>query len=401
MRLRLQKAIDHRLGLFLFFWIRPISLLLGKIMRRDHSLEVREQIVVMKLLGGGSLFVALPTLKAIRDRYPDKRITLVCTPGVRAYGELTGVFDDFAVIDTRSMWSTIWSGLGSLRKSFRADIHINFEIHSKMAGLFSLFTCARNRIGFYMQWNAWKHGVTTHALFYNEITPIYVAYEQIIALLGATKPSDREIEDHLLSANAWAGRVAMNEDGCEPRNVAIAAFSSELCPEREFSPGEWRRLLGQLFASKKPTLHLLGGPADKSKSTELACTLREADFEVVEHTGQLSLRDSVAKMLVCDELLTIDSGLNHIARRLRLPIRSYWGPTHPRRLLAPVLGLREEICAADVFCSPCVHIIDRPPCMGDNVCMKSHVGAALKRVNDRGWLVHLSFRDRGHGRSPG
>ena len=387
MRLRVQKWIDHRLGLFLFFWIRPVSLLLGKLLKRRHDLRIDRHIVVMKLLGGGSLFVALPTLLAIRRRYPDKRITLVCTPGVRVYGEMCGVFDDYAVIRTDSFWRILTSGLGSLRKCFRADCHINFEIHSKMAGLFSLFTCARNRIGFYMQWNAWKHGVTTHALFYNEITPIYVAYEQIVALLDAEKPGDDELEAHLRGVHGFEPAPA-----AVPTELAIAAFSSELCPEREFSAEEWGRLLAATYGSERPKLHVLGGPGDLAKSEELCSVLRDAGYDVEEHTGKLKLRDSVAVILRCGELLTIDSGLNHIARRLRVRIRSYWGPTHPRRLLAPIEGLEEHVHAADAFCSPCVHIIDRPPCLGDNVCMQSHLGGSLEPCNRKGWLVHKSFR---------
>ncbi|PIE21848.1 MAG: hypothetical protein CSA62_15355 [Planctomycetota bacterium] len=392
MRLRVQKWIDHRLGLFLFFWIRPVSLLLGKLLKRNHQLRVDRHIVVMKLLGGGSLFVALPTLLAIRRRYPDKRITLVCTPGVLVYGELTGVFDDYAVIRTSSLWRILSSGISSLTKCFRADCHINFEIHSKMAGLFSLFTCARNRIGFYMQWNAWKHGVTTHALFYNEITPIYVAYEQVIRLLDGVKPSDDEIEEHLRQVHGFeSAGESRRKAGQLPRELAIAAFSSELCPEREFSPEEWERLLASSFPEESPKLHVLGGPSDGPKSARLCHRLRQAGYEVEEHTGQLSLRDSVQVLLGCEELLTIDSGLNHIARRLRMRIRSYWGPTHPRRLLAPIAGLEELVYAADVFCSPCVHIIDQPPCLGDNVCMQSQLGRSLEETNRSGWLVHKSY----------
>lgn len=48
------KWIDHNLGLFIFFWICPVSLLLGKILGRDHNLTIEKHIVVIKMLGGGS-----------------------------------------------------------------------------------------------------------------------------------------------------------------------------------------------------------------------------------------------------------------------------------------------------------------------------------------------------------
>ncbi len=389
MRLRVQKWIDHNFGLFIFFWIRPVSLLLGKLLRRDHDLTIRKHIVVMKLLGGGSLFVALPTLKAIRDRYPDQRITLVCTPMVRPFAELTGVFDDFAVIRTDSAPLLLVSAFRSLYRCFKADCLINFEIHSKMAGLFSLLTCSRNRIGFYMQWNAWKHGVTTHALFYNEIAPIHIAYEQVIHYLDANKPSDTEITAHLGEANGFRLGPLRRTPRAE---IALGAFSSGLCPEREFLPDEWLQILQPKFRPGDTRIHLLGGPGDRAKADVLMSQLQAAGYQVSDHCGQLSLRDSVQVILDCDEFLTIDSGLNHVVRRLGVKITSYWGPTDPLHLLAPIEGLDEDVHAVSLFCSPCVHIIDSSPCQGNNLCLKSHLEQPVQTVNERGWLVHKAFR---------
>ena len=64
------KLIDNYVGRLAIAVLRPAAKLLGLVLRRDHDLTLGDEIVWMKMLGGGSLLVAMPMLLGFRRAHP-------------------------------------------------------------------------------------------------------------------------------------------------------------------------------------------------------------------------------------------------------------------------------------------------------------------------------------------
>src|SRR4051812_9044210 len=107
MHLRTQRTLDNYVGGLGIAVLRPATMLLGSLLRRDHSLAVRKEVVWIKLLGGGSLLMAMPALLGFRRAHPNTRMVLVTTPGVKPFAELVGVFDEYRIIDNRGAASLL------------------------------------------------------------------------------------------------------------------------------------------------------------------------------------------------------------------------------------------------------------------------------------------------------
>ena len=83
-------------------------------------------------------------------------------------------------------------------------------------------------------------------------------------------------------------------------------------------------------------------------------------------------------------MLTNDTGPMHLAVGLGRPTVCLFGPVKPEHYghhADDVVTLYSP-----VFCSPCVHEIDEPPCNGNNVCMRQLspdlvVGAVLQLLD--------------------
>ena len=96
-----KQRVDRIFGPWLVVLLRPLAQLAGKLLGRDHSSAPRGEIVFIKLLGGGSLLIALPALLGVRRRYPNLSLTLVCGSPVAPFARLIGIFDRMEVMNDR------------------------------------------------------------------------------------------------------------------------------------------------------------------------------------------------------------------------------------------------------------------------------------------------------------
>src|SRR3954468_18278078 len=117
MNLRTQRALDNYLGRFAIGVLRPATRVLGKLLGRDHRLTVGKEIVWIKMLGGGSLLLAMPMLLGMRRKFPEVRMVLITTPSVRPFADLVGVFDEYRIIRMDGAWSLLSSGLAAFFKT--------------------------------------------------------------------------------------------------------------------------------------------------------------------------------------------------------------------------------------------------------------------------------------------
>ena len=380
------RKIDFYLGAVLIVLLRPASIILGTILRRNHDIVIRKQLVVTKIKGGGSLLLALPALLSLRKKYPDKIFTLVTSAEVKPFAELMGVFDEFVIINISNLFYAFVSSLSAVRKVWRANGLINFEIHSKLTTAFSSLSCARNRFGFYHETNSWQRDVITHLFFYNITSPVYINYNQVALALGATILPYKEVADFFVKHNQLQTPPVDEQTD----KVVLAPFCSDLGKEREFSAQHWTKIFETKFKNKKPLLFIVGGKNDVERASLLALHLKEAlpDFKIINRVGETTLRESAIIIKSAHEFLTIDSGLNHISRLTGdVRITSYWGPTDPSTRLAPFPNLSETVVYKKLFCSPCVHAVAFPPCKGNNICMKQYVSEDLNQYSTGGWLI--------------
>ncbi|MBL7799980.1 MAG: glycosyltransferase family 9 protein [Chitinophagales bacterium] len=381
------RKLDFLLGSVMIVLLRPASILLGTILRRNHDMVIRKHLVVLKIKGGGSLLLAMPAMLSLRKKYPDKRFTLVTSAEVKPFAELMGVFDEIVLVDTTRFFAFFFSTIAAIRKSFRADGFINFEIHSKLTTVFSSLSCARNRFGFYHETNSWQRDVITHLFFYNITSPVYINYNQVALVLGANILNYREVSDFFLQHNALGKPSAQDA----PAQIVLAPFCSDLGKEREFTPEQWAEILKAELGDQNSTVVILGGKGDVSRAGALASHLTKSNpkLNFINLVGKTTLHESAILIKSANVFFTIDSGLNHIARLMGEgpQIVSYWGPTDPSTRLAPFPTINETVVYKKMFCSPCVHVVATPPCKGNNICMQQYAKADLNQYSTGGWLI--------------
>jgi ADP-heptose:LPS heptosyltransferase len=399
MKLRTKLIVDYYVGGLLHVVLKPAAIVLGKICRRPHGLVPCETLTIVKMLGGGSLAIAYPALLALRRTPGLKKLQVVTTPAIQPFARALGVFDEILIIRDGNAFALLLDGIGAIGRLFRTDAIADLEIHSRLTTVFCLLTCARNRIGFYTDNSFWRRRISTHLLFCNYSNGIYHSYDQIAALFGVAVPEAAECRRSFRIAVTPSGGAS---EGV--RLVAVAPCCSDLSPERMLSQEEWCRIVQSRLAgtsgSKVLHIHLLGGPDDHPYLESLGMALGHAlpEARVVNHAGDFSLGDSIQFLGSVEQLLCIDSALLHFARLLGVPTVSFWGPTDPQTLLRPWHGSSDEVIYRKISCSPCVHLAQRPPCNGNNICMRLAADPGRHEDPNPAWVIEERRSDR-HSRS--
>lgn len=369
MNLDKKKWIDFWVGNFLILVLKPVVCFLGKLLKRNHNPIPQGEVAFLKLLGGGSLVIALPALLSVKNQYPNQKMLLITTPAIKPFAETLGIFDDYVVINDNSLKNLIISSFKALKRLWRIDTIVDYEVHSRLSTLFCLFTCARNRLGFYREDVKDRQFLATHTVFFNLFYGSWYFYEQLSKLLGCEILGPEIVRDHMIKHN--------NLKKDSPTNlikIGIGHGCSDLSPERMLGKEQWlKHFQNHLEPNSTYELHFFGGPKEKQIGDDiieyLNQNLKNASF--INQCGKLKLVESIQKLFQMDEFHGIDSALLHFSRLMGLDTIAYFGPTMPQSLIKPLPYLKEKIYYNQLACSPCVHVTETPPCLGNNQCIKN------------------------------
>jgi ADP-heptose:LPS heptosyltransferase len=357
----------------------------GFLLRRDHSLHPKGDILIIKLLGAGSLFIALPNLLELRRRFSDRRICLLTSKRVAGFAHVIKIFDEIHVIETDGFFSLAISIVKAIYRLFGIDTVIDLEPYSRGATLIAALLCARNRLAFFIDEPFWKRRIATHLLFLSHSSAVHQFYDQLFGLLSIAPAGRVQVRTHLLSQ-----RLPIAPKTAGQRRICIGPACSDLARERQLTPTGWVYVLSKRFSPNDVVrFEVIGAPNDRAFGEKIADAIRGAfpSATVDNSCGVYKPAEVFSAIERADEFWGIDSLLLHIARALQKPTTSFWGPTAPYILLRDMSPELDHVFYEKISCSPCVHISARPPCRGDNICLQRISGVAESRERAPLWLV--------------
>jgi ADP-heptose:LPS heptosyltransferase len=356
-----------------------ISLLLLARPRRRRSSPVEPRtIVVLKLLGLGSIIQATRLLAALRTKYPQAEIVFVTRKGNE---ELTNRIPGIAstrTIDDASLLSLLVSFLATVRglRSRPDCCFVNLEAYSRLGVLITACSGARWAAGFYRQASDFNlRRIYDVFVYFNAGAPISEVYLQLGRAFGAgelpasllelrTSSSDvEEVDTVLKERNVDAGAAML---------IAINPNASQLRLERRWPVEKFSELIDSLLDQLPDAIVLLVGSFAERECTASVKSMVHARSaaRVIDLAGGLSLGGLVALLRKSALLVTNDSGPMHMAMNVGTPTLALFGPVEPGHYFTQDARAKHAVIYHRVYCSPCVHHFEVAPCRGDNVCMK-------------------------------
>ena len=395
--------IDRTVALPLAWATNLAARAAGPILQRDHTVKQGDvkTIAVAKLLGMGSIIQATPMLHDLRKSFPEAKIIFLTTKANRGLIERLHMIDEGIYVDDsepKVLAATTARAVTQLLAR-RVDLYFDLEVYSAGASILSILSGARNRVGFYRGSARFKKGLYTHLTVFNPRVPIAAIYRQLHLSVGGHMGGPAHYGPVAVLAadvTSLASTLTKQSLKLDAKYVVVNANASDLLLERRWPIDKYVALIVEL-TGRGHQIVLVGAKSEAAYVGEIMALLPSSVKErVVDTSGKLSLGELFALIKGAACTVTNDTGPMHFSIALDRPTVCLFGPVSPDHY-----GVRKsnvETLYHAVYCSPCAHEIDTPPCAGVNVCMQlievPEVLAAVQRQLDgKPALVRLPLLD--------
>ncbi len=370
MNLASKQTIDNIIGKPIAYFFIFFAKVFGFLLRRNHDIKKEPNaILVIKILGLGSMFIASDSLLCLKKKYPNAKMILVCKDSLKPGIEPLNLFDEIWEVDDSNIFQLIKQSFLILFKTWRIKKLwvLDLEVYSKLTTVFTLLTCAVNRFGFYLNEVSFRDELNTHHTYFNQFTVVEENYKRIVSQMGAEPTSSFSFDD-----------FPKREKGKNYSFIAINNTCSELSIERKIPNDILAQIVKKILDETSYQIAFLGAPSDYMEVSNFINKYIDLVYHdrIVNTINKFSFKEYYDFLYFkCKILLTIDSAPLHIANKINVPTLSIWGPTKPETLIK--VNESNQAIYLSIGCSPCVHLTDKLPCNGDNICMKNISSASI------------------------
>ncbi len=346
--------------------------LLKILTRLFHSKKKRNSgsptsIVICKFLGMGSIVQSTPLLQTFKKQFPDSRIIYLSSHSNKKFLEKITVIDELILLDDTSFFSTIISTFSSIKLllSKKADLFIDLEMYSHFSKIFTLLSGASLKFGLTNSKSNDK-GVYTSIFQLHKDRPVSESYLEMCKTFSSA-PLIHELYNFKTDENVL--RKIKERFKISGQYLIVNPNASDLRIERRWPKEKFSELTGKLVDLLPDfKIVLIGSPAESEFVNEVWYGINESvKANVIDTSGRLSIEELISLISGTELMITNDTGPMHLAFAAHRPTIALFGPASPIQF-----GNHSAVTAIykKVACSPCVHDHIKPPCKGDNICMK-------------------------------
>ncbi|MBX7046190.1 MAG: glycosyltransferase family 9 protein [Ignavibacteria bacterium] len=347
----------------------PIVILLAFFLKRRKRLPIEniQHILFIKLAAIGDSILLIPTLRTLKKRFPDAKITFVCSPINQSILKKIPYIDELISVDIHSYLKhpfRFFDFLKQIRKK-KYDVVIDAEQWPRISVMMFALTKYSYSIGFSTE-KQYRHflfnAVVTHTRERHEL-------EDFLALLEPLginiTEEDKKLEYFLNDKDfKFAEEFWLTNDFQNHTVICLHPGCGENGKPREW-PVEFYIRLGKRLVEydKNIVILITGAKFEMERCNEIAAGIGS---NVVNTAGQYDIDNVVAlvkkvKLIVCS-----NTGMLHIASCVGTKTLGLHGPTNPVKWGS--YNKNSVLIQSDKFCSPCLYLghdygCNEPTCM--------------------------------------
>jgi len=288
---------------------------------------------------------SMPAIRALRDEYPQSRITVLTKPGVAELYVHNPAVNDVMLFEDRRRHKGLPGRLRLIRELRTRNFDLAVIFHNCFdAALVPFLAGIPERIGYVKEGRGFL--LTRKLPFPAEVIYQVDHYLDLVSLLGF-KPK-RSMPELTVSdtERAFAERLFREKS---IRRPAICLVPGSIAATRRWPPERFAELADKLSGHTGGSIIVVGGRGDEAISGKITGL---AGNKPVDLTGRIGLRELMAVLSLSDLVVSNDTGPMHLAWTLGTPVVTFLGAADPRG--TGPSGEHVRVIRKEMACSPCI-----------------------------------------------
>ncbi len=301
-------------------------------------------ILFIKLTALGDAVLSIPSIRAIKKRFPKAKIFLLTSDKVADIFRNCPYVDEILIYPSKFKYLYIFR---FLRKIRQIAPEISFDLqNNKLSRILAFFSGIYQRYGF-------VKGKLDFMINKKVNLPEFALppVDQQLLLLSkmGIRNVDKELELWVDNENLSRAQEFLNAYWLSKKQklIGINISCSKKWKSKRWPSEKIIQLIEQLARYDLRAI-LLGTGEDLSTAVRIT---KSCSAKPINAVGKTDLGLLLALIYKCHVILTIDSAPLHIAAGLKVPVLALFGPTDPRRHLPPGDGV--YFIWKKKSCSPC------------------------------------------------
>ncbi|MBI3813147.1 MAG: glycosyltransferase family 9 protein, partial [Nitrospinae bacterium] len=332
-----------------------------------------ERILLIKFFGIGSIIYISPSIRALRDKYPNAKISFLTFAEHTGLCEMIDGIDNVITFKIRGLINLIKDVpllILKLRKE-KFDRVYNFEFHARFPTIVSYLSGAREMTEFHsdffykgnlrskkIPYTLDRHVISSfmdmvsdnHSGLSN--LSINLSLQALSRELNIPASDERYIDSflayHIKPANPPSPPFSKGGMG---GLIGVNINTSGMAYERRWHIKKFTSLIELLINRYDAYIFLTGGKGDFNYVSSLKEFFKNNE-RVINTAGKLSLKQLAALYKRCNLVISNDSGPLHIAEAVGTKTVSLFGPETPAHY-GPI-GENHTVIYKALPCSPCL-----------------------------------------------
>jgi heptosyltransferase-3 len=285
---------------------------LAKLRRRQAGPRRARRIGLLKLTAIGDTVLLSAVIDDLAAAFPRADLVLLTGPENAAVAALIDGSHDVVVLDATRPWRAIRElrGLG-------LDVLLDFGSWSRLEAILAALAGPAYSVGFRTAGQA-RHSCQDASVDHSDEVHELVNFRRLVATLG--------VEGSAVPRLRPPGVLDDRDRPIVPYAVLHPWPSGYRSQLKEWPERRWVELAQQLAGAGLGVV-LTGGPADTASSGQLAAACVGAGIDVLDTAGRLSLAEVLDLVAEAECVVSVNTGIMHMAAASGAPTVALNGPT--------------------------------------------------------------------------
>jgi len=303
------------------------------------------KILVIKMSALGDVILAIPSLRALRNKFPSAQITVLVAEPFQAILQNCPYVNQVLQVPLANKGLTDICRQGSLLRKLNFDLVVDLQ-NNRQSHLLAYLSAASRRYGYANgKWSFLLNRKAKQARL--PVSPIQ-HQARTLKLLGA-ESIEEGLELWFKPADeSWADDFLKNQN--RDRTAALIGVNigaSLRWPSKRWNMEKLAILLGKIQDAGMQVL-ITGRKVDLALVRKIS---QLTNVKFINAVGQTELLQLAALIKRCNVYLTSDSAPLHIAYAVHTPVVALFGPTDPRRHV--IADAKLKVIYKGLVCAPC------------------------------------------------